>query len=220
MWLSFIVHMCKMIITPGSFFIFFKILIFWVVKGKKTVQNDKKFFPLHSMSQEQYIIWLSFMIHVCKMIISSGVFLYFHNLIFWVHRGVKGQKTVQNDKKFCLLHSISQKRYIIWLSFMVQMWKMTISPGAGFKLAGRNSQFVKGFGSLQMNFCIFSKNCESLKSDTSYIWVIHWTSYIVSYFKPIKYPLLNNNLISQKFIVHINFKLHTSFFCNYHFVMI
>ena len=115
MWLSFIVHMCKMIITPGSFFIFFKILIFWVVKGKKTVQNDKKFFPLHSMSQEQYIIWLSFMIHVCKMIISSGVFLYFHNLIFWVHRGVKGQKTVQNDKKFCLLHSISQKRYIIMI---------------------------------------------------------------------------------------------------------
>ena len=71
-----------------------------------------------------------------------------------------------------------------------------------FKLAVRNSQFAKHFGSLQMNFCIFSKNCESLKSDTSWIFrVIHWTSYIRSYFKPNKYSLLNNNVISQRFII-------------------
>ena len=64
-------------------------------------------------------------------------------------------------------------------------------------------QFAKRFGSLQICFCIFSTNCELLKSDTSWIFrVIHWTSYIVSYFKPIKYPLLNNNVISQRFIVH------------------
>ena len=92
---------------------------------------------------------------------------------------------------------------------------------SGFKLAVRNLQFAKCFGSLRMSFCIFSKNCELLKSDTSWIFrVIHWTSYIVSYFKPIKYPLLNNNMISQKFRVHINFKLHTSFFSNYRFVTI
>ena len=60
---------------------------------------------------------------------------------------------------------------------------------------------------------LFSKNCESRKSDTSWIFrVIHWTSYIGSYFKPNKYPMLNNNVISQRFIVHINFKSHTSFF--------
>ena len=82
----------------------------------------------------------------------------------------------------------------------------------GFELAVRNSQFVKHFGSLRMNICIFSKNCKSLKSDTSWIFrVIHWTSYIRSYFKPNKYSLLNNNVISQKFIVQINFKLHASF---------
>ena len=37
---------------------------------------------------------------------------YFHVLkilIFWVHRGVKGQKMVQNDKKFCLSRSISSE---------------------------------------------------------------------------------------------------------------
>ena len=73
----------------------------------------------------------------------------------------------------------------------------------GFELAICNLQFAKRFGSLQICFCIFSTNCELLKSNTSWIFrVIHWTSYIVSYFKPIKYPLLNNNVISQRFIVH------------------
>ena len=43
-------------------------------------------------------------------------------------RQVKGQKTNQNDKKFCLSCSISQEPYIIWLSFMVHLCKMTISP--------------------------------------------------------------------------------------------
>ena len=83
---------------------------------------------------------------------------------------------------------------------------------SGFKSAIHNLQFAKHFGSLRMNVCFFSKNWELLKSDTSWIFrVIHWTYYIGSYFKPNKYPLLNNNVISQRFIVHINFKLHTSF---------
>ena len=37
-----------------------------------------------------------------------------------------------NDKKFCLLCSISQEPYIKWLWFMVQMCKMIISPGGFF----------------------------------------------------------------------------------------
>ena len=36
---------------------------------------------------------------------------------------------------------------------------------AGFELSIRNSQFAKRFGSLQMHFCVFSKNCESLESE-------------------------------------------------------
>ena len=90
---------------------------------------------------------------------------------------------------------------------------------SGFELAVRNSQFAMRFGSLGMSFCIFSKNCKLLKSDTLWIFrLIHWNSYILSYFKPIKYPLLNNNMIAQRFIVYINFKIHTSFFSSYHFV--
>ena len=97
---------CKMVThISRRFFHFFKIVIFWVsrrVNGQKMVQNDKKFCPLHSMSQEPYIIWLSCMVHICKMIISSGGFFVFvlffcffqvfKILIFLVRRGVKGQK--------------------------------------------------------------------------------------------------------------------------------
>ena len=119
------------------FFQFFKILFFWVVKqvqnkSKKQVQN-KKFYLSHFISREQYIIWLPFMVHLCKMIISpSGFSIFVKILGFWVVRGVKGQKTVQNDKKLCLLHSISQEPYIIWLSSMVHICKMIISLGFCF----------------------------------------------------------------------------------------
>ena len=65
-----------------------KILIFWVhrgvkrVKKKKKNQNDKKFCLLRLMSQEPYIIWLSFMVQMCKIIIFQGVFL------DWCQRGL------------------------------------------------------------------------------------------------------------------------------------
>ena len=130
------VHWCKMIISLGVFFQFFKILIFQVVrgvKGQKMVQNDKKFCLSRFISQEPYIIWQSFMVHLCKMIIYPGVFFHFFQiLIFWAVSGVKGQNMVQNDKKFCPSHSISQEPYIIWLSFMLDMCKMMISPGVFF----------------------------------------------------------------------------------------
>ena len=98
-------------------------------------QNDKKFCLLHSIPQEPYIIWLSFMIHTHLQnddIFRCFFFHFLKILISWFHRRVKGQKIVQNDKKFCLLCSISQEPCIIWLPFMVQMCKMIISPGVFF----------------------------------------------------------------------------------------
>ena len=72
------------------------------------------------------------MVHICKMIISSGVFfIFFKILIFWVHSRVKVQKTVQNEKRLCLLLSISQEPYIILLSFTVEMCKV-VCPGVFF----------------------------------------------------------------------------------------
>ena len=126
-----------------------------VTDNKITVQNDKTFFLPCSISPKTYIIWLPFVVHKCKIRISSGVFFYFFKfLIFWIRSikvwkmvqndkklccaccalylrnhisfdlhlwytwvkglGVKGQRMAQNDKKLCLSHSISQVANIMW----------------------------------------------------------------------------------------------------------
>ena len=49
--------MCKVMISPGVFFHFFEILIFWAVrrgKGQKIAQNELH--PSRTTSQEQYSI--------------------------------------------------------------------------------------------------------------------------------------------------------------------
>ena len=84
-------------------------MILWVyrgVKGQKTVQNDKKLCLSCSISQEPYVIWLSFMVQVCKMIISPVAFFNVKILIFQVVKGLKWQEMAQNDKNFCLLDLI------------------------------------------------------------------------------------------------------------------
>ena len=54
--------------------------------------NDKKFYLSCSISQELYIIWLSFVVHKCKMITSQGFFHFFKILVFQFVSGLKGQK--------------------------------------------------------------------------------------------------------------------------------
>ena len=87
------------------------------VKGQKMVQNEKRFCLLYSISQEPYIIWLSFVVDKCKMIISPGLFfLFFHFFkifVFWFLSGIKGKKMTQNDKNFCLLRLISLESLFI-----------------------------------------------------------------------------------------------------------
>ena len=51
-----------------------------------------------SISQEPHIIWLSFMVENCKMVISPGVFCNVKILIFQVVKGLKGQIMDQNDE--------------------------------------------------------------------------------------------------------------------------
>ena len=92
------------------FFHFFKIFIFWAVrgvKGQKMTQNEKYLHPWCAISQEQYSIWQWFLVHYCKMMISPCVFF-----IFFLH-------------PWC---AISQERYSIWQWFLVHYCKMMISP--------------------------------------------------------------------------------------------
>ena len=61
-------------------------------KGKKWPQMTKTFCPLHFIYQEPYIIWLSFMVHLCKMMISPGVFFNFSQFWFSELLGPKWEK--------------------------------------------------------------------------------------------------------------------------------
>ena len=84
------------------------------------------------------------MVHICKIIIFPGVlfFCLFICLFFFFHffkililstvSRVKGHKMTQNDKKNCLLCPLSWDPSIIWLSFIVHMFKVIISPGIFF----------------------------------------------------------------------------------------
>ena len=69
------------------------------VKGQKShqkiIQNDKKTLSvtLH-ISQEPYIIWLSFLVYTRKMVISSGAFFNFWKLQF------SGSSVWWKDKKW------------------------------------------------------------------------------------------------------------------------
>ena len=85
------------------------------VQGQKMVQNEERFCLLYSISQEPYIIWLSFMVDKCKMIIFPVVFFlhFFKILVFWFVSGIKRQKMTQNDKYFFLLCLTSQESLFI-----------------------------------------------------------------------------------------------------------
>ena len=79
----------------------FQILIFKVfreVEGQKMVQNDKKLW-LSCWYLKNHTLWLWFMVHVCKMIISPGIFLIFQNFDFaGFLRLVGGQRMTKNHQ--------------------------------------------------------------------------------------------------------------------------
>ena len=113
------------------FFHFFKILIFLVVrrvKWQKMAQNDKKFRLSHSISQELYLIWLWFLAHLYKIMISPAIFFIFSKFwFFWFLGGrVKGQKMTHNYQFQSVTLYIS--RTVSW-RLLLHMYKLKISPG-------------------------------------------------------------------------------------------
>ena len=65
-------------ISRKFFFFFFHFLKFWFSRflGRSKGQKifHKKLCPFHLISKEPYIIWLSFVVHKCKLMISPGFF--------------------------------------------------------------------------------------------------------------------------------------------------
>ena len=99
------------------------------IKQQIMVQNDKKLCPLHSISQERYIIGLSFMTHMCKMIISAGFFLSFFLKFsfFGLSVGKRAKNVPKSQKILSVVLYISGTMFYV-MSFMVRMCKMIISP--------------------------------------------------------------------------------------------
>ena len=72
---SFMVHLPKMMISPGVVFIFF---FFLILIFQHIAQNEKQqLHPSCAISQEQYSIWTWFLVHFCKTMISPGFFFIF-----------------------------------------------------------------------------------------------------------------------------------------------
>ena len=100
----FLEHLCKIMIYLCSFFIFqfFQqfFQIFWVVRVEgggvkmvKMAQNYKILSVVFYISRTVHHIWLSIMIHICKMIISPGIFFIFSKILFFcLLGGSKGKK--------------------------------------------------------------------------------------------------------------------------------
>ena len=118
-WFSFMVHICKMIIFPGIFFIFSKIWFSRSSGGSKSKKWPKitTNSVLHVIFQDPRIIWSSFIVDMCKRIIFPDVFFSIFQM----------EKNDPKWKKLCC--TPSQELYIIHLSFLVHMCKMTISRG-------------------------------------------------------------------------------------------
>ena len=113
------------------------------IKQQIMVQNDKKLCPLHSISQERYIIGLSFMAHMCKMIISAGFFSFFFLKFsfFGLSVGKRAKNVPKSQKILSVVLYFSGTMYYV-MSFMVRMCKMIISPNffLGQKIVQNNKE--------------------------------------------------------------------------------
>ena len=106
-------------ISLGVFFIFSK---FWMAEN----------YACHASYLSNYASYDCHLWYTCIKSWYLQVLSFFKMLIFWVVKGVKEQKMVQNENKFCLWRSLSQESYIMWFSFMVHMSKMIIFPSIFF----------------------------------------------------------------------------------------
>ena len=59
-------------------FLFFKILVFWFQHLGRRAKNDPKSQKIlfHCVSQELHLIWLWFLVRMCKMMISPTIFFF------------------------------------------------------------------------------------------------------------------------------------------------
>ena len=114
-WSWFLVHKCKMMTSPVVFFFLF-FSRFWFsgllggINGQKLSQNDKQLCLSHSRSQEPYLTWLQFLVHMCK-IISPAIFSIFSKFYFFFFWFLEEGKCAKNDPYLPIStwHTVSQE---------------------------------------------------------------------------------------------------------------
>ena len=102
-------------------FSFFQNFDFLGCYGGKKAKNALKWQKIlsHSVSQQSYIIWLWFLVHMCKMVISPAFsfffFCHFFKILFFqVFNGLEGQKMIQNYQfQFVMLYISGTVDHII-----------------------------------------------------------------------------------------------------------
>ena len=105
-WLSFMVHMCKMIISPDVAIIFSKFWFLWSsvgLKGKKWSRMTKKCVchapylrTMHHMIDDRHLWYTSVQWWYLQVFFPFFKILFFFQIV----GGVKGHKRAQNDKSF------------------------------------------------------------------------------------------------------------------------
>ena len=113
--------MCKMMISPELFFIFWKFWFFGLlesggIKGQQNSPKRKTDYICHVPYLRNSIEYDHYFWYTCaKWWYLQAGFSFFQNFDFWVVGGVKGQKVVQNDKKILsvVLHISGTIHYII-----------------------------------------------------------------------------------------------------------
>ena len=105
-------HHLRYIHEYKMFFLFFQNFDFLgCLEGQREnmPQNDKKLCTLHFISQEPYIIWSWFMVHMCKRIIFPSVFYIFWNFNFQVqYWGKRAKHDLKWQKIVCCTPYLSK----------------------------------------------------------------------------------------------------------------
>ena len=112
-----------MIISPGIFFIFFFFSKFWflgwlagMLKGQKNEPKWQTILPIShlTLSQESYIIWLSFLVHMfTSKIVHFSLFFF---VLFWGEGG-RGLGAVKGS------HFNSFLNKYLFFKFINKCWK-------------------------------------------------------------------------------------------------
>ena len=119
-------------ISRCFFYIFFQVLIFGVIsraKEHKMAWNDKNYLCCNLYLSKHTSYDCAFCCTSLKWWHLQMFFHFFQILFFQVVRGGEGVKRAKNGPKWQknLSNSISQKLYLIWLWFLVHIFKMLIS---------------------------------------------------------------------------------------------